>query len=1130
MYLTFILGEQRMATRKVLQEIPILPPQTEQQSFVVVKEEAMPDPCTQNFSFPAKAHAKYSSNDESKENITPAAFKNINGEKYKYEKSDVEKQADHTESNNQESSSGLDSDVSLQQKDGGTPMKDIDFSDWRIGESNTPVDFSTATVDDFGITSEKFTNSGGKSPRSLHKHRRRSTIGVRGSPETNYLIRQIALQRSKRQCNPEPLTNPFISPRNSVLKEKMSSFRNAFQAVEENEGKLPFPGFSEEEQETRSDTRESECNGNTSELSEPPGKRKRGYDTSLPKITSVPVKPHAPLLSMQPQETTQEIQKVPVLEKISESAGSSASRLLTDVSKSVDVQIEETQPVPSCTRGQKRKVMFADLPSSPKSKKTLCINEAHKPDCHSFSSPIVLRPVLKKTSMKEFSSSRDELGDQRVCFLVSEPLENENNTLFKKTVNDSVKKRVTFGRELSPELFDKTLPANTPLRKGSTPYRQHASDTATPTTQEANHQSPCQPLAQPDFDCIDEEDTFQPLSLCFDTGSPSKDSTMLLSSPGKEDQVLPTEELEDVTEEHNHHEEDENLLISHDFPENSAAPALDTEIANESFIVFEPDTVPAKSRATRFSNRSKQACSPEDPPTSDNTQTADTSKVQVTTSAKPSSKRSRKHVIKKVQVKAPQVKGKKSRGRPKKSVQKCLYGKRETVSKKPLLSPIVEVPEYHPTPPASTLVSLGGTLNKGFVKSVPKRRGIRKDRGKVQKCNVPSEILNSSDPIILKTEDVTEDGSCPEQEGLEVKLTESLTEGQSHTEPADLVLQVENVSSSTESLLSSADMEVKQDEDLPEPCESFPEDEGTTETMTAPKLQNKSKRRSTTRRRVSQTTTDMPHIANPDLLENIMNADHTTTETRAEDRKPEIDVLVENRAHSPKLPLVTGIAGGKKGRRSSRNFSKSAIFCQSTEPNIHTQDPSTMLPHPDENSIAFTNEPYLPIDEILQDAGTKKVRRSMRLRRDSGASGLFWVQENTSSEGTNRRKSLSSAVQPLGNSNSILKSGSCSPNKEQITVKQVPRAAKQKSLSSAVQSLEGSDLILESVTPSPNKEQLSVHQVPSAAKKTRRRTLCTSTLQQMASLGDTKRRSNISYKDSLSAETQTSHNNITLDT
>ncbi|KFW80663.1 Cell division cycle-associated protein 2, partial [Manacus vitellinus] len=31
------------------------------------------------------------------------------------------------------------------------------------------------------------------------------------------------------------------------------------------------------------------------------------------------------------------------------------------------------------------------------------------------------------------------------------------------------KKKVTFGEVLSPEIFDQTLPANTPLRRGASP-------------------------------------------------------------------------------------------------------------------------------------------------------------------------------------------------------------------------------------------------------------------------------------------------------------------------------------------------------------------------------------------------------------------------------------------------------------------------------------------------------------------------------------------------------------------------------------------------------------------------------------------------------------------------------------
>ncbi|NXU56603.1 CDCA2 protein, partial [Turnix velox] len=60
-----------------------------------------------------------------------------------------------------------------------------------------PVDFATVTIGDFGITQESFTKpSTGNSP-SL-KYRRRSAIGVRGSPENNTLIQFLAQQRSNR--------------------------------------------------------------------------------------------------------------------------------------------------------------------------------------------------------------------------------------------------------------------------------------------------------------------------------------------------------------------------------------------------------------------------------------------------------------------------------------------------------------------------------------------------------------------------------------------------------------------------------------------------------------------------------------------------------------------------------------------------------------------------------------------------------------------------------------------------------------------------------------------------------------------------------------------------------------------
>ncbi|NXJ40320.1 CDCA2 protein, partial [Ciconia maguari] len=61
-----------------------------------------------------------------------------------------------------------------------------------------PVHFAAVTIAEFGITQDSFTKrSIGKSPTSL-KFRRRSAIGVRGSPENNTLIRYLAQQRSNR--------------------------------------------------------------------------------------------------------------------------------------------------------------------------------------------------------------------------------------------------------------------------------------------------------------------------------------------------------------------------------------------------------------------------------------------------------------------------------------------------------------------------------------------------------------------------------------------------------------------------------------------------------------------------------------------------------------------------------------------------------------------------------------------------------------------------------------------------------------------------------------------------------------------------------------------------------------------
>ncbi|XP_075063290.1 cell division cycle-associated protein 2 isoform X2 [Mixophyes fleayi] len=1081
-----------MATRKVLQEIPILAPQDESQSFQILTEEETPVPYNKQISSPGKLHNKYISNDESKENISPAEFENITKEKKSEvtlpEKSNTsyvcDPLADTTDpysSDDREIHSGSCANIAFLQQEKNsptaiaaeagsflTPRRDIERSD-QLEACTTPMDFSKVTVDDLGISSESLLKYAGKSPSSLRKYRRRSTIGVRGSPEMNFLIRQIALQKSSRKSEPEPLTNPFTSPRNSLLRDKISAFRNAFQAVEESEEKLPFPGFKKEE--------ELQCgNGNgRRESAEPPEKRRRECDTTQ----SVPSIYCAPLMISQPLENTQNGRQISVPENVSETDCSLASGLSTDVSNVSEVQIDKVPTIQRSTRCRKRKVMFADLPSPLEPDQVLSQNRLQKSDSHP--SDPVLRPVLKKTPRREFVHFRiGVVEENRVLFSVQEsPPDNEENVHFKSTGTDSVKekKKVTFGRALSPEVFDKTLPANTPLRRGSTPYNR-----GTPGAQEAVCQSPYQPLLQPDFDDQDEEETLQPLSLCFEAENTSCDSPVSSSLPGHNDEIMPSEEVEDVTCE-------SGLSVENELSSNKPAEEIPTtDIANETFISPVLDIVPAGSRMTRSFNKRK-SCSSEETSSSTSTEMAGTSKTPVITKFRTISKRSRRLVIsKKAQIKASGGKGKKGRGKSKKSVPKPFYGERETASKKPLLSPIPELPESFPTPLAST-----PGKSEALEKKFPKTSGARLNSRKVEVTDIHLVLENScTDPVVRKIEDdgtetfttcVAEANRAPDilqdsgQMDLKVIDIDSCSKCQSPTAVVDMV---KTNFVSCDCPQSSADVELKDEacKLVPVTCglDTMSEDKNTSKNM--PVVKQGSKRHFTTRKRVSVTTSQEGHsemLSGCGKLEDNSVQGSESPKKSINDPKQETnshilspsyhDLTTEDRTWSPKLPFTSIIVNEKKSR-SSRNPRRSTIFCISTEPSTPDEDLSAVLPQLVEKSASTMNDPCLSIDEVLQSTHReKKVRRSMRLRRDSGV-GLSWVQENINSKETGRRKSLNSMVKHA----------------------------------------EGPKALLENTILSPNKENLSIQHVSSVARKTRRRTLCTTILQENAVICDAKRR------------------------
>ncbi|NXQ20046.1 CDCA2 protein, partial [Peucedramus taeniatus] len=79
-------------------------------------------------------------------------------------------------------------------------------------------------------------------------------------------------------------------------------------------------------------------------------------------------------------------------------------------------------------------------------------------------------PALRM-SLKESLNNAIDRGDETAavsnCVKASETLQTERtDSLSSKTPR---KKKVTFGEVLSPEIFDQSLPANTPLRRGASP-------------------------------------------------------------------------------------------------------------------------------------------------------------------------------------------------------------------------------------------------------------------------------------------------------------------------------------------------------------------------------------------------------------------------------------------------------------------------------------------------------------------------------------------------------------------------------------------------------------------------------------------------------------------------------------
>ncbi|XP_073413246.1 cell division cycle-associated protein 2 [Dendrobates tinctorius] len=995
-------SEKVMARRNVLQEIPILVPQTEQQSYEIVSEDEAPTPHNKQTTITSflteRPHSRFISNDESKENLTPTQLENISKEKTSrvmvFEGSDV---------CDEPGPSGAGAVSS--------PRRSMETSSDDPQPCNPLIDFSAVSVGDLGICSESFTaKSAEKSPKSLHKHRRRSTIGVRGSPEMNFLIRQIALQRSNRRSEPEPPDNPFTSPRNSVLREKMSSFRNAFQVVEETENTPSFPEFSQVEE------LEFEKN-NLEGASEPPEKRKKLCDAANQGVSRAV---HQPSLISHPSNPLESSQKcMPEI-----TVDPDCSRLSTEVfSEPAEVQIEENRALPSSSRSRKRKVMFTDLLSPPEPEYTM-------PLISETSFGPVLKPALKKTPRRDFVHFRVGLREEdTTLFSLQKISDDEEKTDINKS-EDSVKrkKRVTFGKELSPEIFDKTLPANTPLRRGSTPYNYCTLD-ATPSAEQSPCQSPCHPMPQPDFDAKDEEESLPP--HCFDAEFSNIDSVTTSPLPGHTEESDPDEDKKAAVD----------ASISDDRHLEAAEEAGKHPDIESTTSSLEVSFV--GSRETHTAKKRKSSSHKKTPESNGSK-----------TTVKATAKKSIKPVIIKVQVKAARGKGKKGQ-KSKKPVPKPVYSERDVASKKPVLSPIPEVPESISTPSAPTSWSLPHVQEfktQYTFDDSPEINFEEKETGK-STVHIVEDVGTPDEPANPMMEDMTVSNSgFPEKvQDLPASDVSDLTsEGECLQSPTRMGERDQFSKLSTNCLSSSLNKEKRKTKNY--------------------------KRRSSTRFYVSHSSVTPQHAD---------QTSHKPVSIHDPVQGTLVRSLAKNTGNSSSIPPIA--SEHQKSRRSSRNHQVSHTLLANPEQNTLGELCTAMLPHSNSNMSDFC----LPIDEVLQfPPQEKKVRRSMRLCRDSAVNGLLWVAENKEGEKTKRRKSVSSVMRRE----------------------------------------ESSALTLEIAVHNPNKENLSGYQVPNVAKRNRRRTLGTTTIQESVSTCDTRRRrSNFSYKAPNSSSVDKDHSVLVPD-
>ncbi|XP_059726363.1 cell division cycle-associated protein 2 isoform X2 [Haemorhous mexicanus] len=558
----------------------------------------------------------------------------------------------------------LGSDFSSPESDKVEVKPDFGLSEQR----KKPIGIAAVLSPECGIAQESFgTRPTGTSPTSL-KFRRRSTIGLRGSPENNTLIRYLAQQRSSRQTEAFTQISPFKPANVRSLKDKINTFQASFESLQEAEGEPGLSHLGEPSQPGDSSQNKApfKKEPNVEQWSEKfmlgnrgaalkENLRENGTQSSRSELRICSIlSPRRAVTVTEPAAAQEWVYEQPNPIKSLDPAVSGDTLETGHVSQlCAGSEVDRSEPsgpggaVPELSTRRAGAVEGVSLavqaggqaPGSP----------ASSDPCQNSS---LLRSILKRTPAKELldspradsgpaprrsfqeylNSAIDGGGDESAaassCVKASETLQTERaDSQSSKTPK---KKKVTFGEVLSPEIFDQSLPANTPLRKGASPGGPPGqSPWARPGPSE-------EPLPLLDFGCDDED--VEPLPEFLEGSEAPAEAP----SPVEIAEVAETDKPDVVTTRSS--TKRKGRAVAQD-PDWSSSGATNTD--ND-----EDTKNPGRSKIQRQKNP---------------------------TTAAP----------KKTQRKKPPTYGKRRR----KKVKKPLYGEREMASRKPLLSPIPEIPE-----------------------------------------------------------------------------------------------------------------------------------------------------------------------------------------------------------------------------------------------------------------------------------------------------------------------------------------------------------------------------------------------------------------------------------------------------